>query len=260
MSVYDLVCPRCGWRNEAPARVCGGCGKPLPAPPPDDPGATQLAAATVGPASLPWEAPTVAAPLSPPAGRVTLAAKASAPGKERAWRRVALVAAVLAVVAAATLVAWAAFLRPAIHAQLDGELRSLLDNGVRRATAPLNDVPAGQAVPAVRITITAAELTDQIRSELPADSPVKDVRVGFARDRATITYSFLGRQGAVAADLALDGSRVVALNPSVDCPLCLVESAGELQSALDEALAQVPSTVPITALSADGDKLAITVG
>ena len=70
MLPVDIICPRCGWRNETTARMCGGCGRPLVSA---DPSATvgvpaSFALAYASPSTppvAPGDAPTELVPLDP---------------------------------------------------------------------------------------------------------------------------------------------------------------------------------------------------
>lgn len=255
MSEGDVLCKFCGWRNESSARRCGGCGRPLRDGEPVEaaPSAPTLGWSPTVP--LPGPAPAAGSASRPMPGSPVPSARA---GRKGNVGRAALAAVIL--LALALAIAWSAVIRPAIHAQVDGQLRGLLDAGVRQATAPLSSIPQGQHIPTLQITVTAADLTDQLRAQIPPDSPLKDVAVSFTGGRMVIAYTALNLPGAVSTTLSVAGARLVAGDTRVDGPLGLVESGDEMQAAIDEALAQAPTAIPIKSASADADTLTIIVG
>src|SRR5262249_45620138 len=60
----EIICGRCGWRNESTARMCGGCGQPLRE---FDPAATAAATPSVGWAAAVPFTPQAYAHDAPPA-------------------------------------------------------------------------------------------------------------------------------------------------------------------------------------------------
>ncbi|MGH2516791.1 MAG: hypothetical protein ACRDHP_14150, partial [Ktedonobacterales bacterium] len=136
----DITCARCGWRNEAIARMCGGCGQPLRQPS----GAPATLAMPAGWAGGPEPGATTPVDISAPFNRtVALPAPglySPAPAHERApsvwpgaapagqrangkppakrknpWRVPITLFVVLCVLLAAALGTWALVVRPAMH-------------------------------------------------------------------------------------------------------------------------------------------------
>ncbi|HLJ81058.1 MAG TPA: hypothetical protein VKT52_06195 [Ktedonobacterales bacterium] len=279
----DITCSHCGWRNEATARMCGGCGQPLRQSP-NSP-ATATVAIPAGwasgaesgattPVDIPAAfAPTVAAPptagaYSPPsplaapsvwpgatpAGRRSGASPAA---KKNPWRVPIIVLVVLCVLLAAGLGAWALVLRPAIHSSVDSQLRSALDTAIEEAAPASATISSGEVF---TIKIPASALNADIENELD-NIPVKNVQVQFrANGFIRATYSFLGRDGGITTQLVpLANGRVEAQNTNVTGLLKLVESADEMTATFNEALGRLPPQYRVTQITAANDTLTISV-
>jgi hypothetical protein len=272
MSPETLVCARCGWRNEATARMCGGCGRPLRAL---DPAATTAvhpvspdAAYATGTrtAYAPAERPSPYAPPStltssapsrwPDAGGSTTPRPPSpSPRRPRGWARALVVfLVVLLVLAGGLLGAWALVIRPAVHTAVDSSLRAALDNAVQAATANITIVPNGQ------YTLPAAAFDAEIQRQLPADSHISDAHLDFARDGVRVTYRFFGRPGSITTHLAASDGHVVARGTTVTDVLSLVESGNEMEATLNEALGRLPSRYRVTGIRAANHTLIVSIG
>jgi hypothetical protein len=276
----DITCSHCGWRNEATARMCGGCGQPLRQSP-DSPGTATVAISAgwasgaepgaTTPVDMPAAfAPTVAAPpfasaYSPPgapsvwpgAAAAAQRSGASPTARKNPWRVPIIVLVTLCVLLAATLGAWALLLRPAIHNSVDSQLRSALDTAIEEATPASQTIPAGTVI---TIRIPASALNADIANEL-GNIPVKNVQVQFRADGFVhANYSFLGRDGGITTQLVpLANGRVEAQNTNVTGLLKLVESTDEMTATFNEALGRLPPQYHVTQITAANDTLTISV-
>lgn len=256
--------------------MCGGCGRPLSA---SDPGATAYAGAGtvpgggVGTAS--HDAPTFAGvgsgtaapPLlgSPQFGAQPSAGKVAWPGVTRGrrklgvstdasapwWRIPAIAGVVLVVLLVGTLGTWAFFVRPSMHTSLDTQMRSVLVSGVHQTFSG--------TIKSQDYTITAASLNTLVAAFLSKDSPVSKVLVSFANNQVSIAYAFWGGSGTVTSTLSLVNGHVLASGTSVDCPLCLIENGDEMEATFNNALAQIPSNITVTAIKTLNNALTVTV-
>ncbi len=250
-------CARCGWQNEPTARMCGGCGMPL-----DTPGATASDDVTAlpGPPRTSPMAPGPT-PLAPSADATTPAAWPR-PGREhlasgtppaRAWWRAPLIAlVVVAVLAAASLGAWAFVVRPILHAQVDGALRGALGRVVEQ-------IPPN--VPGDTYSVPASTLTNLLHQRLPADAPVSNVRVEFSGDGTmSVLYRVAGQNDSVTTHLVADHGRLHAQATTVNGLLSLVESGDEMEAALNGALSRISPQDTISGIAVHDNTLFITVG
>jgi hypothetical protein len=289
MIPVDITCAQCGWRNEATARMCGGCGQPLRQP--LESGATVAIpgewaadpqAGNTTPADAPYGfAPTMAAPTpaayTPPGAANQAHAYEAAPSiwpgagspgqqagarpatntKRNPWRAPIILLVVLCVLLAATLGAWALILRPAVHSTVDTQLRSALDSAIEQA-AP-SGVPLPPNTP-LTITIPASALNANISSEL-GSVPVQNVQVHFrGSGYVRAGYTFLGRDGTITTQLVpLADGRVQAQNTSVTGLLKAVESADEMSAAFNEALGRLPPQYHVTQITTANDSVFIHV-
>lgn len=286
MSPETLVCARCGWRNEATARMCGGCGRPLRAL---DPAATtavhpvsQDTAFPSAPTSYATGtrtayAPAERSPYAPPStltsstltpstpstpsrwpdasGAMTPRPAAASPRRSRGWARALVVfLVVLLILTGGLLSAWALVIRPAIHTAVDSSLRAALDNAVQAATANITIVPNGQ------YTLPAAAFDAEIQRQLPTDSHISDTHLDFARDGVRVTFRFFGRPGSITTHLAASDGHVVARGTTVTDVLSLVESGNEMEATLNEALGRLPSRYRVTGIRAANHALIVSIG
>jgi hypothetical protein len=275
MGPETLVCARCGWRNEATARMCGGCGRPLRAL---DPAATTAVHPISPDAAFPSAptsyatgtrtvyAPTERPPYAPPStltpsrwpdagGSTTPRPASPSPRRPRGWARGLIVfLVVLLVLTGGLLGAWALVIRPAVHNAVDSSLRAALDNAVQTATANITIVPNGQ------YTLPAAAFDAEMRRQLPKDSHISDAHLDFTRDGVRVTYRFFGRPGSITTHLAASDGHIIARGTTVTDMLSLVESGDEMEATLNEALARLPSRYRVTGIRAANHALIVSIG
>jgi len=278
MSPEPLVCARCGWRNEATARMCGGCGRPLRAL---DPAATTAVhpiapdavdvAFPYAPTSYSASAQTAYTPAErapyaasstltpsrwPDTGGATTPRPASlSPRRPRGWARALVVfLVVLLVLAGGVFGAWALIIRPAAHQTVDSSLRAALDDAVQTATANITIVPNGQ------YTLPAAAFDAEIQRQLPADSHISDTHLDFTRDGVRVTYRFFGRPGSITTHLPASDGHVVARGTTVADVLSLVESGDEMEATLNEALSRLPSRYRVSSIRTANHALIVSIG
>ena len=291
----EIVCPHCGWRNDAIARMCGGCGQPLPlplsppvAPPPGAPDAgtvtlpgmtryaspvddtpTLIASQRLAPppdvAHHPAYRPgaTPAWPGSGNDGTPYASAPRSAPPTPSVRRRgncltqalVTLLVVVLALGCCA-IGSWTLLIRPPMHAQVDHGIRAAVGAVVTEANNVLGQLPPGEGGTA---RVPAALINDQLQSHLPAGLPFHDISLAFSAGDVVVHYTLAGHAGGLSAALAAQGGRLVARNATVWGPLKLVESSSELLQAVRDELAGLTSSVAVTGVSTSNDILNVTV-
>lgn len=280
MMTSDITCARCGWRNEATARMCGGCGQPLrqqpdsPATiavpgagwmPNPEPGAT-TPVDIAAPYAPPLGAPIAGSQTPPlaheaatsiwPGGEVARRAAPKSSARKNPWRVPTTIAIVLCVLLVLILGAWAIMLRPAIHSTVDSQLRAALDTAIVQA-APNQPIPAGIVL---TITIPASTLNTDIQNEL-GNVPVQNVQVHFSGDGQVLAgYTFLGRDGTISTQLVpLADGRVQAQGTAVTGLLGMVESDDEMAAAFNEALGRLPTQYHVNTITAANDILTISV-
>lgn len=295
-NVPPVTCTRCGWQNELTARMCGGCGMPLRT---TDPGATSNAdlvggwaspALSATPASAemayPPDAPTAYAPQFDQSQQPTYALAApgiTAPPRQQAarpviwggpavadqsdkrargrvrgpWWRVPLIAlVVLGVLAGGGLGAWAIIIRPSVHAQVDGTMRASLNTAIEQVDTHINQIPMGKTL---QVTVSASEMDRQIGQNIPAGSPITDVHLHLASGSIQITYTLNGSAGAITTHLQTIRGRLEARATSVDFPLGFVESGDEMESAINDAFARLPTSLTVLEVDATNDALTLKV-
>ena len=283
-----IVCPRCGWQNEAIARMCGGCGQPLPvaSPMPPASGTTATLPGTPRYASPLDDTPTVHVPerMAPPpyaprhpayrpgaaaawpgtADTHTASTRAvsAAPRAARARHGNCLVQALVTLLVVALVLAclgmalWSAVIRPPLHARVDGGIRTAVGTVVDEANAVLGRLPPGLGGSA---KIPASQIDDQIQRNLPANLPLRNISLDFTAGGVVVSYILAGRSGSLYDGLAVRDGRLVAHNAAVKGPLGLVESSSELQQAVQDELAGLTTSVAVTSVSAADHILTVTV-
>lgn len=287
MTPGDITCAQCGWRNEASARMCGGCGQPLRSPTGTqatiavpagwgtgpEPGATTpveahtgYTSAMVPPAANVYTPPALGGPspgyqdtpsLWPGATPAGQRGGMKPPAKRNPRRALLTVFVVLCVLLAAIFGAWALVVRPAIHNTVDSQLRSALDGAIEQATPANATIPPGYRL---TITIPASLLNADIQNEL-GNVPVQNVQVHFRGNGYVLAgYTFLGRNGTIVTQLVpLANGRVQAENTTITGLLKLVENDDEMTAAFNEALGRLPPQYHVTQIAAANDTLAIIV-
>ena len=267
--------------------MCGGCGQPLRAA---DRGATVFAGATTPAASagvdsqdfgvVAHDAPTFlgqeedpAAPSFPFPGDVAAApsdgnvawpgvaqggrakARGGAPRTSSVpwWRIPMIVAIVLFVLVGGVVGAWAVVIQPSMHSDFDVHMQSVLDSSINETFHV--KVAAGQH------TIPATTFNGYVKTLVPQDSAVSNIKLSFAKGQEIVTYSFGGSSGTVTTNLGVVGGRVVARGTVVDCPLCLIESGDQMEATFNDPFRlYIPASVKITNIQTISDALVFTVG
>lgn len=294
-NIPSATCTRCGWHNEATARMCGGCGMPLRT---SDPGATSnvdivsglvspALPATPAPVETPYppDAPTAAAlhldqpqqayvhsapavtasprqhGVAPPVWTAPAAAshdkkRAQARARGPWWRAPLIALVVLSVLAGGGLGAWAFIIRPPIHSQVDAKMRASLYRALDQVATKISQLPRGRTL---QVTVPATEVEQQIAQNIPAGSPISDIHIHFANGGILISYSLDGSTGTITTRLQTKQGRPQARATSVDYPLGFVESGDEMESALNDAFARLPSDLVVLAVSAINDTLTLNV-
>lgn len=284
-----VVCPRCGWRNDAIARMCGGCGQPLPqsfAPLGAIPDAGTVSLPSVTRYASPADdSPTVIAPLSPAPPLDVPPHPAYRPNAPPAWpssgvrepapptprgaprtgpvrrgnclvRALVTLLVVLLVLACCGIGTWTLVIRPPLHAQVDHGIRVAVGAVVTEANNVLGQLPPGEGGTA---RIPAALVNDQLQSHLPANLPFHNISLAFGGGNVEVRYTLAGHAGALSTALAAQGGRLVAPTAVVWGPLKLVESSSELLQAVRDELSGLTSGVAITGVTTANDTLDVTV-
>lgn len=294
-NIPPVTCMRCGWQNEPTARMCGGCGMPLHT---TDPGATSNVELVGSTASLalhatpapmemeyPPDAPTAylsqrdqppqayvhsgpvvtALPGRPSAAPAVWAGPAGAEhGKKRPaarprglWWRILLIAlVVLGVLMGGALGAWASIIRPSVHAQVDANLRTSLNSAIDQVAANIRQLPRGLLL---QVTVPASDIDQQIQQNIPAGTPLSDVHLHFADGGIQIAYVQNGSPGTITTHLQANQGRLQARATSVDYPLGFVESGDEMERAMNDAFARLPSGLMVLTVSTNNDTLSLKV-
>lgn len=276
----EMRCPSCGWENDASARMCGGCGRPL-------------RPSAAGPAGAPYsggrveprgpsgayrqgmggragysdtevtdpDMPTVRdypAPqrYTPPVAAYPARRIAPQPIPMRR-RRSASSAGLVALVALALLAllgvgAWSAAIRPSLHQQVDTVLRTQMLSMV----ATVNSVPAIQST---TVSMTGDQATASLQAGIPSGVPLQNVQVTFQGGYTVVSFTTYSLNGTVSTQLVTTNGRLAATNSTVDGPVGLVESGGELQDTLNAALGTLRHDVTIKQVTEQNNVLTVAV-
>ena len=151
---------------------------------------------------------------------------------------------------------WSAVIRPPLHAQVDGGIRSAVGTVVDEANTVLGRLPPGLGGSA---QISASQINDQMQRHLPANLPLHNVSLDFMAGGVVVSYTLSGRHGSLYDGLTTRNGRLVAHDAAVTGPLGLVESSGELQRAVQDELAGLTTSVAINSVSAADHILTVTV-
>lgn len=271
-------CPSCGWENEASARMCGGCGRPLRASSGGPAGSSYSVGrydargpygtygqgtggrAEFGDAeATDPDMPTVRD--YPPVQRYTppvppYPARRAAPRQTSVRRRSTSVAAIalvlIALLALLGVGAWSAAIRPQLHQQVDAVLRAQALSMV----ATVNRVPA---IPSTTVSLTGDQATANLQASVPSDVPLQNVQVSFQGGRTVVSFTTYGMNGTVSTQLVTANGRLAATNTTVDGPVGLVESGGELQDTLNAALGTLRHDVTIKQVSEQNNTLTVAI-
>lgn len=292
-----IVCPRCGWRNETSARMCGGCGQPLPLPlalaptPPSDvaygdtvtlPGATRYASpADDTPTVFASDRTVLAPPPDVPRHPAYRAGAAPAPAWPASATRPAYAPSARAVArqapsrrgnclaqALVTLLVFALVLGclgiGLWAVVIRPPLHAKVDGGIRSAVgavvAAANTAMDGlKAGEGGSAQIPASQVNSQLPQNQPANQPLRNVSLDFAANGVVVKYTLAGHTGELYAGLAARGGRLVATGANVTGPLALVESSSELLQAVRDELAGLTTSVAVTSVTTANHTLTVTV-
>ncbi len=256
--MVELQCRHCGWRNEPGARMCGGCGRPLR----EIVAAGASAAHRIPPVGN--DAPTVVdvpPVVRPPARRqpstVNWEAMPDAPKWSlrtgaSAGRALLILLIVVMVALLAGAGAWAAVIRPQLHQQIEGTLRSQLDGVV----ATVNQQPY---IPTTTRSIPAADVTATLQGQIPSGLPVQNMHVSFSGGRVIVSFTTNGFDGAVSTALRAKNGRLVAAATEVDGPLALVESGSEMEQVINDGLGKVRTDISVKQVTLDNDVMTVAI-
>ncbi|MEO7001035.1 MAG: hypothetical protein ABI068_04455, partial [Ktedonobacterales bacterium] len=271
MISQDIICSRCGWRNEPTARMCGGCGMPLttnsnglitaeatptslnlqtPVTPASDIGATTPATplplpADVAPRDSRHTAPIPATPVyrtSAPAALTTAAPRGTSRNRGGNWALSLLIALVLLLILSAIgYSSWGLFIQPGIQTQVDAELNTRIDSMLRTA---IPTQPGSASVSAVALNSTLAAQ--------PQDSAgwVRNLRVQiYANNEAVFTFRFLMRDGIITTHLEAVNGRLMVYGTVVDGELSAFETGTQVEAAFNRGFSLLPATARYTGIT-----------
>ncbi len=122
--------------------------------------------------------------------------------------------------------------------------------------ATFNQLPA---VPTTNLTVTADDATAGLQANISSDVPVQNVHVSFQGGRTTVAYTAYGVSGAVSTSLVAASGRLTAQDTTVDGPMGLVESGSELQTALNDTLANLRHDISVQQVSEQNGVLTVAV-
>lgn len=293
-----IVCPRCGWRNETTARMCGGCGQPLPLAPaaPSVPSRAIYDGTVTLPGATPYASPADDTPTVFAAERTVLApppdvprhpayrpggAQVPAPAWPGTTTRAAAVqpargaqrtvpnrhgnclvqALVTLLVVALVLGCLGVGLWAVV---IRPPLHAKVDGGIRAAVGAVVDAAntaMGKLTPGVSgsAQIPASVVNSQIPQNQPANQPLRNVSLDFAANGVVVDYTLSGHAGELYAGLAAQGGRLVATSANVTGPLALVESSSELLQAVRDELGGLTTSVAVTSVSTSDHTLNVSV-
>ncbi|GEM_PF-1843374 len=259
-----IICARCGWQNEATARMCGGCGAPLRS---TDPAATSQA--NTGPVELySQDAPTTvspnpgvgadmimpqpyAQPATPPAqpqpatpvggpapawpGAGQAAAK-SATRQFRWWLIPVIILAIIVVLGIGTLGVYGLGISPSMHNQVQTVFPNALGHAFTQVNSTLTPTNG-------QVQIPAATLDQLISAQSPTSGSITNLHLRYtnAGFQLTYTFNFFGSETQdTTAFFSVDpGNRLAARGTIVDGSMSLFESGTEMEQILNNALANL---------------------
>jgi hypothetical protein len=275
-----IICARCGWQNDATARMCGGCGTPLRGP---DPGATSQAdtggaAWASGQAAPPvsQDTPTVVSsyaglgadvnlpnayvqPATPPAfpqmpTPVTVApsppaawpgvgqSKPKTPaGKFRWWMILVSILIIIAVLLAVGLGIWGLGIQPSTANSLKSLFPSALNSAFTKENSNLTPNHNGQ------VQISAVSLDALIHGRSPTSGPVTNLDAYFvaapsAGLRLTYSFNVFGSEAQdTTAYFSLENSRLVVRGTAVDGSMSVFMSGDQMEQILNNGLGNLTS-------------------
>lgn len=240
----EIQCQNCGWRNEPTARMCGGCGKPLQVV--NTPGGLPFGEQTTDPEL------TAVGPKGKGVAAGPPPLKSGATRSTVATRVLVIVSVVVLALACVLLGVWALVIQPAIHRTVDTALRSQLD-------AVVSQTAAAAVIPSGSYSLTAAQVADALNGPSSGQIPVQNVVVHFANGTASVDYTVFGTAGSVSTHPTAENGVLVFKGTTVSGLLAVVESGGDVESALNSATAKLGPNLKVTTISAANDTLQATI-
>jgi hypothetical protein len=163
--------------------------------------------------------------------------------------------------------AWGLVIRPALHNQVDGAIRTQLSTMVGQANQALTD-----AIPLVQAnggsydgSVKASDLNANIAANTPEQSPVSNTHVSFSEGQLKITFDSNGQQNGIATSLVVtDAGQLRIRGTTVTGQIALIESGSELEATVNDSLTQLQPTAQspnpqFTKVSLAGDVLNYTI-
>jgi hypothetical protein len=271
-----IICARCGWQNEATARMCGGCGTPLGGA---DPGATSQAdTGAVGWASvqanaLAPDAPTEISPhlgleadaiglqayvqpATPPAvpqmptnatlGSPPVAWPAAGqskskplPGKFRWWVIPAVILIVIVMLGVLGLGIWGLGIQPSTANSLDSLFPSALNSVFTQENSSLTPNHNGQ------VQISASDLDALIQARSPNSGPITGLNAGYVTApypglRLTYNFNVFGTElQDTTAYFSVEHGRLALRGTVVDGSMSLFMSGDQMEQILNTGLSNL---------------------
>jgi hypothetical protein len=148
--------------------------------------------------------------------------------------------------------AWAAVIRPQLHQQIEGTVRSGLDGVVAIVNQPL-------PIPSITQTISAADVTATLQQQIPSGVPVQNMHVSFSGGRVIVSFTTNGFDGAVSTALRANNGRLVAAATEVDGPLAMVESGDEMEQTINAALGKLRKDIKVKQVTLDQDVMTVAI-
>lgn len=275
-----MRCPTCAWENEAGARMCGGCGRPLRPSPTGSPGASYSAGGNEprGPygsyrpgaaGHAGYGAPDVTDPDMPtvrdypplPQQRSTTPATprparwpgaAQSPARRGSGTTGRTILVLVALLALLSVLVWSTAIRPQLHQHVDALMRAQM----LAMVATINRAPA---IPTTTVSVSGDQATANLQGGIPSDVPIQNVQVAFQGGRTFVSFTTYGLSGSAATELAATNGRLTATNTTVDGPVGLLESGGELQDTLNAALGTLRHDVTIKQVTEQNNTLTVSI-
>lgn len=272
----DIICSRCGWRNEATARMCGGCGMPLtansnglitaestptslnlqtPVTPASDAGAT-TPETPLPRASANYTAPIRTPPFqssAPVPAAIATAPPMVTPRAHRGNPAIGLLIALalILILSAIGYSSWGLFIQPGIQTGVDTELNTRIDSMIR------GTIPTQQGA-----TPVSADAFNRVLAAQPEDSSgwIHNLRVHiYGNDEVIFTFQFLMRIGSITTNLEAVNGRLKVYGTSVDDALSLFESGTQMEAVFNQGFSLLPTSAHYTAISSAPGSVTVTV-
>jgi hypothetical protein len=249
MQPAEIVCADCGWHNEPPAIMCGGCGRPLrsvaariaPERSTIDLEDTLPDLPVVEPHTAPTVVITVPKPRSP---------QPTQPTERRLHRRLLtgclVTLAILLVVAIGT---WIVIIRPVAHTIADHELRNTLEAAT--SLAPVYQPGT--------VSVTEAQVNQKLAGHNFGRVPIRKIAVQFRGGTASVTYSLPITGGSVTTKIVVHNGRLFAQDTHVEGLAGWIETGDELQATFNDALALLPTGDHFGSVTAQNGTLSVTI-